>query len=334
MSVDGQFGRLFELTEDAVAVIELVDGAPVVRAVNPAFVDVFGYDRADVVGSSLNEFIVPETRRHESVEFDQRTKRGQFNQAVVSRQTADGIRRFRYRGVPYTDGGSPYGLAIYADITDRYRRERTHHVLQRTLQQALADRLPAVEDAVADAAGGAPTGAAVERLERLTGELEAVCDRVAAAEDVLGTSHIDWGVTDLSRVLREAVAAAREESSSPRVEADVPDGLRATTDDRVGVAVENLLASARDRAATEVEVTASRDGGEAVVSVADDGPGLSERVQQAIFDDRPVSRPPTDGVLGLWVTKWLVEEYGGWLSSTRADGETVVTVRLPTPDDE
>lgn len=332
MSAAERFGRLFELTEDAVAVIELVDGTPVVRAVNPAFDEVFGYDRAEVVGSSLNEFIVPETRRHKSVEFDQRTKRGQFNQAVVARQTADGIRRFRYRGIPYTEDGSPYGLAIYTDITDRYRRRRTHHVLQCHLQQALADRLPAIDDAAEAVRGDDPSGTAGERLQELTEELATVRDRVAAAADIVGTSDIDWGVTDLSPVLREA-AAAHDEPSGPRVEVDVPPELAAMTDDRVAVAVENLLASAGDRGATEVQVVAGRDGNQAVVDVTDDGAELHRRVRRAIFDDRSVSQPPTDGVLGLWVTKWLIEEYGGWLSATREDGETVVTARLPTPED-
>ncbi|WP_225307825.1 MULTISPECIES: PAS domain-containing protein [unclassified Haloarcula] len=39
-----RFEALFEHTDDAVAEAEFVDGEPIIRVVNPAFVELFGVD--------------------------------------------------------------------------------------------------------------------------------------------------------------------------------------------------------------------------------------------------------------------------------------------------
>jgi Signal transduction histidine kinase len=94
-----------------------------VRGVNPAFEDVFGYAPADIRGESLNEFIVPDEYEDEAADLDSRTSDGKYNDAVLTRATADGEREFLYRGVPYEQGGSRYAFAIYSDITDQKQRE-------------------------------------------------------------------------------------------------------------------------------------------------------------------------------------------------------------------
>jgi len=132
-----RFGHLFHLIDDAVVEIELVDLEPIVRTVNPAFEELFGYDRETVVGEPLNEFIVPTGVESRSVDFDRRTAEGKSNTALVERQTATGIREFLYRGVPYEGpSGRRFGFAIYSDITEQRVYERHSQVIQRILRHS------------------------------------------------------------------------------------------------------------------------------------------------------------------------------------------------------
>ena len=121
-----RFGHLFDLVQDAVVEFEIVETIPVVRSVNPAFEEVFGYDADAVVGESLNDVIVPDTLARRALSFDRRSADGEYNEATVARETATGIRQFQYRGVPYEHDGASHALAIYTDVTEQRRREQHH----------------------------------------------------------------------------------------------------------------------------------------------------------------------------------------------------------------
>ncbi|WP_247010224.1 sensor histidine kinase [Halorientalis litorea] len=333
MRCDSRFGLLFELIEDAVVDVELVDGVPVVREVNPAFVDIFGYDPETIVGESLNEFIVPETQVREATKFDKRTERGEVNRAVVSRRTAAGVRRFRYRGVPYTRDGGRHGLAIYTDITDQRRREQHHRVLHRVLRHNLRNRLTRI---IGSAERLHKPDADVERhaddiLQAALG-LSELSDRAGNVEDILDSTRPERHELDLSDVLGGVVERAREQYPGATFEAELPDTRPVLADDRVAVAFTNLVENAVEHAGGSpvVTVTAEREGADVVVTVTDDGPGIPDHERAVIFDGQRVSQHTHSTGLGLWVTKWLVEGFGGRLDYGRADGRTHVSVRLPT----
>jgi signal transduction histidine kinase len=69
-----------------------------------------------------------------------------------------------------------------------------------------------------------------------------------------------------------------------------------------------------------------------VVEITDTGPGIPESERAAVFDDQPLSQLSHGSGLGLWLAKWVVENYGGQLSYERRGGETTVATRLPLPD--
>ncbi|WP_338740885.1 PAS domain-containing protein [Haloplanus salilacus] len=120
-----RYRHLIEHVHDAVVEFELIRGDPVVRDANDAFVDIFGYDAAELQGESLNEWIVPEWRREESRRLDARTASGEVSYRQVERKTAGGIREFLYRGIPYEHHAVGMdGLAIYTDLTDITRQQR------------------------------------------------------------------------------------------------------------------------------------------------------------------------------------------------------------------
>jgi PAS domain S-box-containing protein len=337
-----RYGLLFELSRDAVAEIEMVEGVPVVQAVNPAFVDVFGYDPGAIVGASLNEFIVPERSADQAATFDHRTAAGEVNWATVRRKTADGVRQFLYRGVPFERDGRSHGLAIYTDITDQRRRERHHQVLHRVLRHNLRNDLSqilaATETLLAAETDEAVAGE-VERIRAAAEDLEKLSTAASRVEDMLGAEQVEYRVVDAAEALGRIVDQHRRDFPAATIETELPDSVSVAADHRLSAALDALVENAvehghpTDGGEPQVRVTLTADASEAVVTVADDGPGIPEYERAAVFDDRSPSQLSHGSGLGLWLAKWVVESYGGRVSYERRGGETIVAARLPLADE-
>jgi PAS domain S-box-containing protein len=118
-----RFQSLFERLTQPTVDVEYETGEPIVQQVNPAFEDVFGYDADELVGNSLDSYIVPDGREEEAAQINQRvTHSGGINSVEVTRRTADGTREFLLQNAVYDDGSGVF--ATYTDITERKRREQ------------------------------------------------------------------------------------------------------------------------------------------------------------------------------------------------------------------
>jgi PAS domain S-box-containing protein len=150
---------LFGNNPDPVVRIRFEDGDPIIRAVNPAFESVFGFDADRVVGESLVETLVPEAERADHERIRDRVRRGEPLELEATRLTADGEREFRFRVIHFESGGADGATEAYVwytDVTDRNRRERLVrrlHEFTGTIQNAASEQ--AVCDAVVDAAASA-----------------------------------------------------------------------------------------------------------------------------------------------------------------------------------
>ncbi len=94
----------------------------------------------------------------------------------------------------------------------------------------------------------------------------------------------------------------------------------------------NLLTNAFRYGGDQIAVRTHRDGDHAIVSVSDDGPGVSDEMQEAIFE--PFTRahaqatmPGAVGV-GLTVSRELAHLMGGELSYRQEDGMSVFELKL------
>lgn len=121
---ENRFKHLFYSLQDAVVEIEIINEEPIVRSINPAFEEVFGYSADDIREKSLNRFIVPSEHTDEAEELDTRTADGKYNDKMLTRQTTDGECEFLYRGIPYEHDGNQYAFAIYSDISEQKQREQ------------------------------------------------------------------------------------------------------------------------------------------------------------------------------------------------------------------
>jgi signal transduction histidine kinase len=99
--------------------------------------------------------------------------------------------------------------------------------------------------------------------------------------------------------------------------------------------VRNLLENAVRHARSRVEVAVRTHGGFAVLTVADDGPGIPERDRMRVFDrfvrlDSDRARSSGGTGLGLAIVAEIVTADGGEVTiGDRRGGGTLVTVQLP-----
>ena len=143
---------------------------------------------------------------------------------------------------------------------------------------------------------------------------------------------------DLARVVTDAVGDARAADPDRDLALEAPESLVVTGDDhQLRQVVANLLGNARKHtpAGTHVRVSLRAEGAQAVLAVADDGPGLEPDVAAKVFEpfyraDKSRSRQLGGAGLGLAIVAAIVEAHGGSVGlDTRPGAGAAFTVRLP-----
>jgi signal transduction histidine kinase len=104
--------------------------------------------------------------------------------------------------------------------------------------------------------------------------------------------------------------------------------------DQLARVVRNLLDNAERYATSTISVTLAPEGGDAVLAVADDGPGVPAGAEKQIFErftrvDRSRSRDSGGTGLGLAIAKEIVEGHQGTIELDRTAPGTCFVVRLP-----
>lgn len=145
---------------------------------------------------------------------------------------------------------------------------------------------------------------------------------------------------DISLLLGDVAASAVARQPDRSIEVSVPGATLVVEADRlrlhqaISVLVDNALGHTPPDA--RIEIAARRDGDTIELSVADEGPGLSEHDRTRIFDrfyrgDSSRARSSGGSGLGLSVAASIIEAHHGTLDVTSqlGDGATF-TARLPT----
>ena len=144
---------------------------------------------------------------------------------------------------------------------------------------------------------------------------------------------------DLSALVADAADDARAVDPSREVSASLPDeGVFVAGDEaRLRQVLANLMENARVHTpeGTPVEVRVRRSGDEAVVTVADRGPGLTAEEAARVFErfyrgDPSRSRSSGGTGLGLSIAAAVIEGLGGRIEASSTPGEgATFTVTLP-----
>ena len=239
-------------------------------------------------------------------------------------------------------GGSFNQMAEALESTERRRLQLVGDVAHelRTPLATLDGYLEGLQDGVIQP--GEPTW---QLLRRETGRLSSLINdlqelwRAEARQLPLSVTRVDAAEL-LSAIGERFAAQARERGSELRIEAPPVLAIQADAE-RIGQVLDNLVSNAL-RYSSEgapVALQAVADGDEVVVSVIDQGPGLTTEQRERIFErfyrvDPSRSRALGGSGIGLAIARALTEAMGGriWAESEGAGRGSTFRVALPRGD--
>ena len=180
-------------------------------------------------------------------------------------------------------------------------------------------------------------GSMLEEVDRLTNLVDTLL-RLSYGD--AGTVRLSRAAMDLGRLTRDVVSSlgVLAEERNQRLKLDVPDGMTVAADRLVlREAITNVVDNAIKYSpqASSIDIRVHADGNQAVLTVADEGPGIATEHRERIFDrffrlDEARSRDSGGTGLGLAIAKWAVEVNDGHISvETGANGGSVFRIVLP-----
>ncbi|GAB7094252.1 hypothetical protein JCM30237_14040 [Halolamina litorea] len=301
---------LFENIPGAAVSYEMTDGEPVVRRVNGAFEQTFGYDAATIVGESLDDFIVPPEDEPTAAEYNDRLSDGERVQTEVERETVDGTKHFLLQVTPLEVGEeSAAGYAIYSDVTEQREREAELRRQNERLDQFASVVSHDLRNPLNVATGYlelARESDDPEHLDRIEDALERmdglVTDLLRLARE--GQDLGELTTVPLEEVAREAWSHVATEDASLSVPTDLT--VEADRERLVGL-LENLYRNTAEHGGDAPTVTVGDLPDRHGFFVEDDGPGIDPDIEP--FDTGSTTSENGTG-FGLPIVKSIAEPHG------------------------
>nr|MCS5617208.1 ATP-binding protein [Pirellulales bacterium] len=322
-----------------------IDARQRIVGMNRAAADLLGIDLDDVIRRPLQEVIRnPDLRRFALLAIDCREP---VEDDLVLRAARD--RTIRLRGTALRDlSGEGGAVIVLNDVTDMQRLENVRRDFVANVSHELKTPVASIKGFVETLLDGAVDDPGNSR--RFLEIVNRQADRLASIiEDLLALSRIEQseGIGNLPLEMTPIidVFAAVEADCSPRaaersisLETDCPESLTAAVNPPLlEQAVINLVDDAIKYSdpGGHVRLAAARDGGDLVLSVADEGTGIEAAHLPRLFErfyrvDKARSRTLGGTGLGLSIVKHIVQAHGGGITveSTPGVGSTF-TIRLP-----
>lgn len=330
-----RFAALFENVPDAAVGFVFEDDHPVVRRVNPAFAETFGYDAETATGETIADLIVPDEAAEAADRMRRRVVDSERVEAEVVREDADGDAVHCLLRTAPIDDDHIDGYAIYSDISALKERERqlsrqnarlqqfagvVSHDLRSPLNVATGYLDAAVEDDSTEHV--AEARASLARMDDLIDDLLTLARQ--------GQSIGDPEPVDVETVVDAAWTTAGpddvalERGSLPTVEGD---------ESRLRELVENCFRNVGEHAPEATTVRVERLDDRQGFAVADDGPGIPPERRETAFETGHTTDPDGTG-FGLAIVEEIAEAHD-WtvaIEESRGGGAKLVFETEPSPE--
>jgi len=253
---------------------------------------------------------------------------------VESTDTMGSFYNLRYSPLSNYRGTVVGHAVVMRDVTDLKEHEQRLSVTNRILRHNLRNelnvilgRVSVVEQRLDDASDA---DGDIEGIEEAATRLLEVGEK---ARNIQASMRIDDGRSVPVDAVALVESIVREHHAAD-VSLDTPERalVAASSEDALGTVIENVVENAiqhSDRDRPVVDVTVRFEGGDVVVRVADDGPGIPE-AEREILDERVETDLEHGSGIGLWLVYWLTSAMDGEVAF--ADNEprgTIVTLRFP-----
>lgn len=181
------------------------------------------------------------------------------------------------------------------------------------------------------------TGEAREQLRQVIESAEQVVtitqEARSVAEAMANTGELDLEHADLGAVLQREMDEIRQLYPEATVVTDgaVP-SVSVLANDFLPSVFRNVLSNAVVHNGTEsptIEVGVETTADTVTITIADDGPGMPDRIRETIFEEQQAVAGGTEHGVGLFLVASLVAQYGGDIHVSDNDPQgTVVTIEL------
>jgi PAS domain S-box-containing protein len=353
------------LVEHSLQGLVIIQDGRVVFA-NPGVTDVTGYTQEELLafGTEEQRAMIHATDAPAVWEKWQRRLRGDAHSPRTEFRLVrkDGTVRWLETYASDTEyRGRPAVQVAYVDISDRkeaeeaarrHQQELAHVLRRRTLGEmaaVIAHEVTQPLTAIANYAKGCAHRLRTNNTtpEQLLGALDEIAAQAVRAGEIIRrlrgfvrrgepkrtTTHLNELVEEVIRFI-SAEAHERNVHLSVELAADLPPLLLDVV--QIEQVVLNLLRNAFDAVTDEqagggqLVIRTGRDGGDAVVSVRDTGPGLHPDVAGEIFEPFVTSKPGGLG-MGLSICRSIVDAHGGRLWATPNDPHRGMTFAFTLP---
>jgi PAS domain S-box-containing protein len=304
-----------------------LDRTASILTVNDAWLEAFGYGRAEVEGEWFGQFLDDESADRFEDSFSTFREEGSVADLQLAVQHADGHTiAVSFDGrIEYDDEGS--FLRTHCQLNDiterreyetRLQEQRDNlNLLNQVLRHDIRNDLQIVlayGELLTDHVDAERREYVDNILENASHAVELTTNARDMADVMLSTEG-DHQPVGLRKALEGQLDELRTVYSDAviTVEGSLPE-VRICADDMVDSVFRNLLKNAIEHNDTEVPtvtVSVRVDTDHVTVRVADNGPGVSDDQKEAIFGKGEKGLESHGSGIGLYLVKTLVENYGG-----------------------
>jgi PAS domain S-box-containing protein len=258
-----------------------------------------------------------------------------------------GGRTLDIRAVPLVEDDAVVGgLTLVQDVTERKRREAQLErqrdqlaFVNRILRHNLLNGLNVVQSR-ANLLEGFLDPEAMTHLETIRQRTAEMSDFVGMMRSFMKVVSPDedheFSPQPLGDVLESHLRRIERDFDDVEIRHDELPDVSVRADDLLGAILENILTNAiqhNDRSVVVLDVSIDVREDAVAVSVADNGPGISEDQRDRIFDRGVTGDTNPGSGFGLYFVHETIRKYGGEITIEDNDPRgTVVTLRFPLAD--
>ena len=330
----GDYSHLVEEAEDG---LYMLDAEGRFELLNSAFVELTGYERADLIGADprlvLGDGEVERFNRQIRSTIASDETSGSMLTTVVMKNGQRKPVEIRFSLLPSEDDEYNGLTGVARDVRARRHREQKLDVLSRVLRHNVRNRLNLIfgHAATLKDADEQQYRTAADKIESAAEELMELSEKARTAQTEVGFNPSDHNQTDITELIEHLAVQIRREHPDAKIKLDLPTELivNAPTSYRIAVneLVENAIEHNPDPEPT-VWVRVEQTETAVRTSVEDECPPIPESDRQAINEGKETPLMHSLGI-GLWLANWVADTVGGELELNRRsddDGNSAVIV--------
>lgn len=330
-----RFQALIEETNDIISVVD-TDGR--FQYQSPSIERILGHSPADTVGEFAWEYIHPDDSDEVKTAFTSwvTTDQASLEPIEYRARHADGSWRWmEASGRAHTDTPGVEGYLINSrEITARKERQQQLALFDRVLRHNLRNDMNVIRgsaDTIQQTGSGDVTRLA-GKIRKMSNKLLAATEKQREITQLLREPPTRSEI-ELKPLLAEIQSRLQSTHPEATIRIDCENPIQLQVGDKFVYALEELITNAiihNDGDDPSVAVTVEQTAERVRITVADNGPQISEMERDVI--QHPENRSPLyhGSGLGLWLVRLIISRSGGTVQfvDTDEDGNTIV-VSLP-----